>query len=92
MSASLSGLTIGSLSLTPEFSSGVSSYTATTSNATNKVTATPEDENAVITIVNGETEIANGSSASWQTGENTLTITVINGATKKTYTVIVTKE
>lgn len=76
----LSGLTIGSgISLTPEFSSEVLSYTAETSNATNKVTATPTDPDAEVTILVGDTEIENGSSAEWEIGENTLTITVNDG-------------
>ena len=67
-------------------------YTAETSNATNKVTATPTDPAAEIEIILGEsTEIENGSSATWETGENTLTITVTGGAPATVYTVTVTK-
>ena len=67
-------------------------YTATTSNATNKVTATPTDPNATVTIMLGETEIENGSSATWAEGENELTITVSGGAPDTVYTVTVTAE
>lgn len=91
MIADLSSLTIGALTLTPEFDADVTEYTVETSNATNKVTAVAADENATIQILNGETEIENGSSASWETGENTLTINVTNGSAEKTYTVTVTK-
>ena len=91
MSADLSSLTIGALSLTPEFDAGVTAYTVSTANATNKVTAVAADENAVIQILNGETEIENGTSASWSVGENTLTIKVTNGSAEKTYTVTVTR-
>ena len=87
----MSGLAIGSLSLTPEFDSEVTEYTATTENATNKVTATPTDENATVTILVGETEIENGASATWETGENVVTITVENGEESTVYTVTVTK-
>lgn len=66
-------------------------YAATTSNATNKVTATPTDENAEVVIKLGETEIDNESSATWETGENTLTVTVTNGDEEEVYTVTVTK-
>ena len=63
-----------------------------TENATNKVTATPTDESATVTIVLGEsTEVTNGESATWAAGENTLTITVTNGGSEKVYTVTVTK-
>ena len=91
MSASLSGLTIGSLNLTPAFDEDVTEYTATTSNATNTVTATAKDPAATIVIKNGNTVVENGSAASWATGANTLTIEVTNGDAKKTYTVTVTK-
>ena len=65
---------------------------AETTNATNKVTATPTDESATVVIVLGEdASVANGESATWEDGENTLTITVTNGAATKSYTVTVTK-
>ena len=91
MSADLSGLTIGSLTLTPSFDPDVTAYTATTTNANNKVTATAADETAEIEIKLGDTEIENGGSAAWEAGENTLTVTVTDGSVSKTYTVTVTK-
>lgn len=91
MNANLSGLTIGSLTLTPSFDPDVTEYTATTGNATNKVTATPADETATVEILVGETEIENGSAATWEVGENTVTITVEDGDVSKVYTVTVTK-
>ena len=66
-------------------------YTATTENASNKVTATPTDPAATVVILNGETEVENGTSASWAEGENTLTITVSGGAPDTVYTVTVTR-
>ena len=69
-------------------------YTAETTNTTNKVTATPADETASVKIMLGETEIENGSSATWEDGENELTITVTDGiehTLTKVYTVTVTK-
>ena len=92
MSARLSGLTIGALTLTPTFDADTTAYTVTTSAATNKITATPEDEDATVEIKNGTTTVTNGASATWSTGENTVTITVSNGEyNTKVYTVIVTK-
>lgn len=91
MSALLSGLTIGALTLTPTFDKNVKEYTATTTSATNKITATPEDENATIVITVGETEVENGSAATWEEGENTVTIEVTNWLSDETYTVTVTK-
>lgn len=91
MSARLSGLTIGALTLEPTFDPDVVSYTANTTNATNTVTATPEDDEASVTILNGETPVSNGAAATWAEGANTVTITVKNGAAQKTYAVTVTK-
>lgn len=91
MSARLSGLTIGALTLNPAFDSDVTEYTANTTNATNTITATPEDEDATVTILNGETAVNNGSAATWVDGANTVTITVENGTAQEVYTVTVTK-
>lgn len=64
----------------------------TLSNATNAITATAADESAGVSItVNGDS-LTNGSSATWEDGENTVVITVTNGGSSKTYTVTVTKE
>lgn len=73
---SLSGLTIGSLVLTPEFAPDVLAYTCATANASNKVKATATDEGDTIKIMNGETEVENNTAAHWEEGENTLTVTV----------------
>lgn len=87
----LSGLTIGSLSLTPDFSVATTTYTAATTNATNIITATPTDSRAAVKILNGSTAVANGTAATWAAGANTLTVTVTNGKASTTYTVTVTK-
>ena len=91
MSARLSGLTIGALTLDPTFDPDVVSYTANTTNATNTITATPEDDGATVTILNGETPVENGTAATWAEGANTVTITVKNGDAQKVYTAAVTK-
>ena len=91
MSARLSGLTIGALTLSPTFDPDTTEYTATTTNATNTITATPEDEDAEVTILNGETPVTNGTAATWIDGANTVTITVKNGTAQKVYTATVTK-
>ena len=91
MSARLSGLTIGALTLTPTFEPDTTEYTANTTNATNTITATLEDDDATVTILNGETPVENGTAATWSEGANTVTITVKNGTAQKVYTVVVTK-
>ena len=73
------------------FDPGVLYYTATTTNATNKITATPANEDAEVVIMVSGKEVANGSSATWEGGENEAVITVTNGDAETVYTVIVTK-
>lgn len=89
--ASLSALTLGSLTLTPAFDPAVTQYTATTTNASNTVTASAKKPQAVIAITNGETPVTNGQSATWQSGENTLTVNVQYGTSAMTYTVRVNR-
>lgn len=91
--AELSDLRIGSLNLSPAFSRTVTSYTTSTSNATNTINAIPANASAAIRVeVNGN-EIDNGTSAIWQTGSNTVTVTVNadDKETTKSYTVTVVK-
>lgn len=67
------------------------SYTLETTNATNKVTATAADDAVIVVELNGAT-VENGTSVTWASGENTLTVTVTeDGKESTTYTVIVTK-
>lgn len=84
-------MTIGALVLSPEFASDVLEYTAATSNATNKITATTDDPSAVIEIdLDGEV-IENETSPTWASGENVVTITVTDGVSVTEYVVTVTK-
>ena len=88
----LSSLSIGSLTLEPEFSENTSSYTATTSNATNTVSAVPRSSDASVEItVNGDAHTS-GTAATWESGQNTVLVTVTNGGSSQVYTIIVTKE
>ena len=88
----LSALTIGSLTLSPTFDADNLSYTTTTTNTKDAVTATAtESSDATVVIRNGVTAIESGADATWEAGANTVTITVINGMSAKVYTVIVTK-
>ena len=89
--AKLSALTVGSLTLSPAFDADVTEYTASTTNATNNITASGETGTTVEIKVNGSTHTS-GEAASWTTGTNTVTITVSKeGCTSTTYTVTVTK-
>lgn len=87
----LKSLTIGNLELTPDFDPDVTTYTAATTAATNKITAEAEYTDAVIEIKNGSTVVANGGTATWSAGSNTVTVKVSNDSADKTYTVTVTK-
>jgi hypothetical protein len=88
---SLSALTIGSLTLSPAFRPGVMNYTASTTNATNVVTATANAAGATIALDLNGTAIDSGSAATWTAGANTVTITVTTGGVSAEYVVTVTK-
>lgn len=87
----LSALTIGELTLDPTFDPSTTTYTTSTTNATNKITATPADEKSTVSITVNETVVANGSAPAWDEGDNTVVVTVTNGTYNTLYTVIVTK-
>lgn len=76
--------------MTPSFDADVEEYTATTTNASDKVTATATDEGATVTITLGTTPVENGSDVTWTEGENVLTIVVSELGASTTYTVTVT--
>ena len=69
----------------------MTAYTATTTNDADKVTATASDSDAEVEIMLGSTEITNGENATWESGENELTITVSEYGAETAYTVTVTK-
>ena len=69
----------------------MTSYTADTTDATNKITATATKPGAVISIKVNDAAHENGAAATWELGENTVEIAVTYGTTTKTYTAIVTK-
>ena len=97
--AALADLRIGGLTLSPAFAAAtLTGYTATTTNATNTVTAIPADANATIEITNegtsdDATTVINGRAVTWEAGANTLTVKVTaeNGTTTQSYVVTVTK-
>lgn len=91
LDARLSSLKIGALALTPAFNKSVMVYTAATADATNTITAVAKDGDSTISIkVNGVAH-TNGTAATWEAGENTVEITVLNVIETETYTVTVTK-
>lgn len=90
-SVNLSALTVGTLALNPSFASGITDYAVTAAGDSDVITAAAEDSEATVLIKNGDTTVTNGGSASWEDGENILTIKVTKGTLSKTYTVTVTK-
>jgi len=91
----LSGLTLSSGTLSPVFSSGTTTYTASVTNATGSITVTPTATDATSTIVvNGNGASASGSSVTVNLsyGSNTLNVYVTSqSGVTKTYTTTVTR-
>lgn len=94
----LSALSVGNLTLVPEFDPDVTEYAVTTSNATNTVSATATDETHEIDFSMGgqgtQPQVGTASNTfTWETGENVVTISVV-GEHNLTgvYTLTVTKE
>lgn len=89
--ALLSSLAIGSLTLSPTFDPETFTYTASTTDATNKVTAKAAASDVMIDVAVNGVAIANGSSATWNTGSNTVTVKASRiGSEASVYTVTVT--
>lgn len=89
--ALLQSLTVGNETLTPTFDPAVMSYAITATAASDKVEATTAQARAKAEInLNGK-NLNNGSTATWESGSNTLAVTVRNGNAVRVYTVTVTK-
>ncbi|MBW5448843.1 DNRLRE domain-containing protein [Cohnella sp. CFH 77786] len=95
-SAELNGLSLSRGTLSPAFSSGTQLYGATVANSVTSVTVTPTvaEPNATVTV-NGQS-VASGSASGaipLIVGDNPINVTVTaqDGATKKTYTIKVTR-
>ena len=88
--AALRSLTIGALTLSPTFDPNEDTYTTTTTNASDVISAVPTTGSLAIIKVNGK-KVQNGAAATWNSGENTVTIAVTNGDQTKNYAVTVTK-
>lgn len=95
--SSLSAMTLGELELTPDFASDEDTYTASTTNAKDKLSVTTTDPNAEVTVKLGSTAITAGTDGkyefTWSEGSNTVTVKVTNGyegEVDTTYTITVT--
>lgn len=78
--------------MTPAFDPAVTEYTATTENATNKLTAVPDSGAEIAVELNGNAVTAGSDgkySMTWGEGENTVEITVTAGTESNKYTITV---
>ena len=96
--ATLASLKLGALELSPAFDADTTSYTASTTNATNTIMAIPADAGATVAITNTHDSdktdnYDNGAAITWAEGSNTVkvTVTAADGSTTKEYTITVTK-
>ena len=89
----ISALSITGVTLSPTFASGTTTYTGTTSNASGTLSYTADDDAEVLVKV-GTTEVT-GSTLSFASGPNTVTIKVSGGTEDnpetKTYTFTITR-
>ncbi len=89
--ASLSALTIGTLTLTPTFAAGTYEYTAATANASDVITATAAKSIAEILITVNDVAVESGEAATWDEGDNIVKVSVTYGAVELTYLVVVSR-
>ena len=94
--ANLSGLTISTGTLTPEFNSDTAAYSASVSSSVSAVTVNPvtSDGNAMVKVNDQEVNSGQDSQTiNLDVGNNTITVLVTaQDATVKTYTIIVNRE
>ena len=95
--SSLSAMELGELELSPDFEADETTYTASTTNAKDKLSVTTTDPNAEVTVKLGSTAITAGTDGkyefTWSEGSNTVTVKVTNGyegEVDTTYTITVT--
>lgn len=94
--AALSALTISAGTLTPDFASGTTSYTASVANSVSSVnvTATVNQADALLTINGSAAASGTASTVDLSVGENTITILVTaqDESTTRTYTLTITRK
>lgn len=96
VSADLTALAISSGALDPAFASAGTSYTVSVPNSVSSITLTPTAQDPSATIMVGSNRVTSGQASqpvSLNVGANAITVQVtgIDGVTKKTYTVNVTR-
>ena len=93
----LSAMALGELELSPDFEADETTYTASTTNAKDKLSITTTDPNAEVLVKLGSSEVSAGTDGkyefTWSEGSNTVTVKVMNGKSGEvdtTYTITVT--
>ena len=88
----LNSVKIGTCALTPEFSPFEFNYTATTKNASDIIKVAQKNAAHTVEMQLNGSDFTNGSAATWQDGENTVTVIVKQDDNVfNTYTIKVTK-
>lgn len=90
--ATLADLKFSNKKFNETFAAGTTTYTVTTTDAGNTITALPADATAEVEIEFKDEKYPNGTKLTWDDGENTVKVIVTDGAETKTYTITVTKE
>ena len=95
--SSLSAMELGELELSPDFESDETTYTASTTNAKDKLSIATTSPDAEVNVKLGSTAITAGTDGkyefTWAEGSNTVTVKVTNGyegEVDTTYTITVT--
>ncbi|MDF2043827.1 MULTISPECIES: autotransporter domain-containing protein [unclassified Pantoea] len=93
--ATLSGLSLSASTLSPSFSSGTSSYSASVANSVTSVTVTPVVSESHATVTVNGAAVASGSasqSISLDTGSNTVSVLVTaQDGTTRSYSITITR-
>lgn len=89
--ASLTGITIGTETLSPSFESTVYNYTVTAAGTAGAITAVPAVADAKIDMEYNGKVVTNNQSVKFATGTKDLVIKVTKGLSVLTYTVSITK-
>lgn len=87
----LASLSMGSCTLSPAFDPDTSVYTASTTNNSNGVNVTAQDNGATVEVKVNGAALTSGATATWNVGENVVEITVTKDAATRNYIVMVTK-
>ena len=89
--AQLTALSIAGVTLSPTFSPTTYTYTGSISAATGKIEATSSQAGAKVAISVNGANLRNGGTANFNTGANTVAVTVTQGNAVRVYNVTVTR-